>query len=541
MTVAGEGPIPASERPASGGAGASEEPGDLFRRLLQHLGGSPGAPTYWLTRVVFLRLLGFIYLIAFLSLSQQLRPLIGENGLLPARAYLERVESSVGFAASALWALPSIFWLDSSDGFMQAAAYAGVALALLVALGMANALLLAAIWFLYMSFVHVGQIFYGYGWEILLLETGFLGIFLCPPLRLHPLPERTPPPLLVIVLLRWLAFRVMFGAGLIKLRGDPCWRDLTCLLYHYETQPLPNPLSWYLHQLPPFIHKLEVLWNHFVELVVPWFVFGPRRMRHVAGVLLVAFQVTLILSGNLSWLNWLTIAVCLACFDDGFLGRFFSSRVRARVQVLADVARTSRLRIVVTCALAALILYLSVNPVLNMLSPNQVMNTSFDRLHLVNTYGAFGSVGRQRHEVVLEGTYDSKVDDRTEWLEYEFKCKPGDVRRRPCVVSPYHYRLDWQIWFAAMSDASHQPWLVHLVYKLLHGDEGALALLGKDPFERGPPRFIRAELYEYEFTQFGESTDAWWKRRRVRPYLPPLSLEDPALRTFLSRQGWLRE
>jgi hypothetical protein len=494
--------------------------------------------TYWLTRFVFLRLLGFIYLIAFLSLSWQLLPLLGRGGLLPAHLFLERVKESLEPGASAFWRVPTIFWLDSSDGFMQVAAWTGVALSVPVVLGMADGVLLAALWFLYMSFVHVGQVFYGYGWEILLLEAGFLAIFLCPWISLKPLPSGTPPPLPVIVLLRWLVFRVMFGAGLIKLRGDPCWRDLTCLFYHYETQPIPNPLSWYFHHTPAFFHRLEVLWNHVVELVAPFFVFGPRRARLVAGCLLVAFQVTLILSGNLSWLNYLTIAVIVSCFDDRFLGRLLPRRFRARVDALDVAARASLARVVVTWALVALVAWLSVNPVLNLLSARQVMNTSFDRFDLVNTYGAFGTIGRKRYQVILEGTYDTAPGESTRWLEYEFKCQPGDLMRRPCVVSPYHYRIDWQIWFAAMSEIRRQPWLVHLAYLLLRDDPGARALLGSDPFDHGPPRYIRAELYEYRFTRPGEPTGAWWERERVGPYLPPISLDDPGLRDLVRRQGW---
>ncbi len=494
--------------------------------------------TYWLTRFVFLRMLGFIYLIAFLVLSQQVLPLVGERGLLPARVFLERFHASLEPGGWGFWQLPTIFWFDCSDGFLQAASGVGVALSSLVVLGAADAVLLAALWFLYMSFVHVGQVFYGYGWEILLLEAGFLSIFLVPVLRIHPLPRGTPPPFPVIVLLRWLVFRVMFGAGLIKLRGDPCWRDLTCLFYHYETQPIPNPLSWYLHQTPPFFHRLEALWNHVVELGVPWMAFGPRRVRLAAGVLLVAFQLTLISSGNLSWLNYLTIAVCVSCFDDRSLARLFPRAVRSRLPSFAESGVASRRRRAVSWALVALVAALSVGPAANLLSSRQLMNSSFDRLHLVNTYGAFGSVGRKRYQVILQATRDPRVDENTRWLEYEFKCQPGDLLRRPCVVSPYHYRIDWQMWFAAMSDYRRQPWLVHLAYQLLRAEPGALDLLASSPFGGVPPRYVRAELYEYRFTRLGDRTGAWWERERVGPYLPPLSLDDRALRDFVSRQGW---
>jgi hypothetical protein len=493
---------------------------------------------YRLTVFLFLRLLGFIYFIAFLSLSQQLRPLIGADGLYPARLYLEQLRGGVGDTWNAFLALPSLFWIDSSDAFMQVAAYAGVGLAGVVLCGMANVPLLAALWFLYMSFVHIGQLFYGYGWEILLLETGFLALFIVPVVDPRPFAASAPPATVVMWLMRWLLFRVMFGAGLIKLRGDECWRDLTCMMFHYETQPLPNPLSWYMHHFPAGVHRAEVVFNHFVELVVPWFLFV-RWLAPVAGLFLVAFQVLLILSGNLSWLNWLTLTLCVACFDDAWL-RHVVPRRRAPSVSPPLGGGDGIMRAVVLGALVLLVGYLSINPVMNMLSPRQAMNTSFDRLHLVNTYGAFGSIGRERDEIILEGTDAEEISDTTQWRAYEFNCKPGDVWRRPCVIAPYHYRLDWQIWFAAMSDYGRNPWLVHFVYKLLDNDRGALGLLGGNPFPDRPPRFIRAERYRYRFTQSGDASGAWWTRSHVGEYLPPLERNNPQLRAYLRQHGWGR-
>jgi hypothetical protein len=498
---------------------------------------TPPPPTYWLTRFVFLRLLGFLYLVAFVIVWRQFRPLAGEHGLLPAPQFLHAVGSAYGGGLAAFLRLPTLFWLDASDAAFTAGAWVGMALACCVVLGLANAPILAALWFLYMSFVHVGQLFYGYGWEMLLLEAGFLAIFLCPLLSPHPFPQRTPPSTIVMVLLRWLAFRLMFGAGLIKLRGDPCWRDLTCMLYHYETQPVPNPLSFYFHHLPAWFHRAEVLFNHFVELVVPWFVFGPRTLRHLAGAMLVAFQVLLILSGNLSFLNWLTIAICLACFDDGAWVRVLPSALRNKAAALASHTETTAARRVAERALALVIAVLSVNPVLNMLSPGQVMNATFDPFELVNTYGAFGSIGRERNEIVLQGTYDADPGPGAHWIDYEFKCKPSDVDRRPCVVSPYHYRLDWQMWFAAMSRAEDEPWLLHLVDKLLRGDPAVLSLMADGPFRRAPPRYIRAELFRYQFTRPGEGR-AWWRRTRLAAYLPPLAPDSPLLVETLEAYGW---
>jgi hypothetical protein len=511
----------------------------LFDHPLRRWFSAQGS--YQLTRFVVLRLLGALYFIGFLIVLRQGDALIGADGLLPAPAFLDRVAAALGSRAAGFARLPSLFWLGCSDGAMQLAAWVGLLLAGAVCLGLTNALAQLLLWALYMSFVHVGQVFYGYGWEIQLLETGFLAVFLCPMRSVRPFPA-TAPPMAVIWLLRWLIFRVMIGAGLIKMRGDPCWRDLTCLFWHYETQPLPNPVSWLLHQAPSWFHRVGVIWNHVVELLVPVFALSPRRRaRTIAGVLLVAFQGTLIVSGNLSFLNWLTIVPALACFDDGALARIVPARLRARVVALAPQLPTSRPHRWASWGLAGLVALLSVGPVCNLISPRQTMNRSFDPLALVNTYGAFGGVGKQRFEVVLMGTRDEVLGEGTEWLEYELPCKPGDVRRRPCVVSPYHHRLDWQIWFAAMGSYEQHPWLVHLAYKLLRGERPVRRLLARDPFADGRPRYLRAELYRYELTRLGDGSGAWWRRTRVSEYLRPVSLDDPDLIEYLAARGWLRD
>jgi hypothetical protein len=491
---------------------------------------------YTLLCWTLLRGIGFIYLVGFLILALQLRPLIGEHGILPARDFLGWAQRALGSRGAGFSRLPSLFWLSASDTAMLSAAWLGVGLSLLVLVGFANSVLLFLLWALYLSFVHVGQIFYGYGWESLLCETGFLAIFLASPLDPRPLPARSFAPVLVVVLFRWLTFRLMFGSGLIKIRGDECWRDLTCLVYHYETQPNPSPLSYYFHRLPLAAHKLGVVFNHLVELVAPFFVFGPRPARLAAGALIVSFQVTLILSGNLSFLNWLTIVVALSCFDDGVVWRVFPARFRARAAESELSQSPSRVRRGVLVALALLVGILSVNPLVNLLSPRQAMNASFDPFQLVNTYGAFGSVSRERHEVVLEGTSDLTPKPDSTWLAYELPCKPGDPARRPCLITPYHYRLDWQMWFVQFGGYESQPWLVHLVFQLLHGEPMVSSLFERNPFPREPPRYVRAALYRYWFTRPGES--GYWHREYLGDVLRPFSREDPELLAYVRRHRW---
>lgn len=492
--------------------------------------------TYVRTRFLILRLLGLVYAVAFLILIEQFAPLIGSAGLLPAAPYLARVREALGSTPAAALEVPTLFWLDSSDRALHAAAWVGLALSIAVLCGATNALLQLALWMLYLSFVHVGQLFYGYGWETQLCETGALAVFLCPLFSLRPFPRRGPPTV-VIWLFRWLIIRIMLGAAAIKLRGDPCWRDFTCLVYHYETQPIPNPMSWWLHAQPRWFQVAGVAVNHFVELVAPFLVLGGRRARLVAGVCFVAFQVTLIISGNLSFLNWLTIVPALACFDDRSLAWLFPS-ARTRPSAGAEPLPASAAHTATAGAFAVLVALLSINPVLNLLSPHQAMNRSYDPLDLVNTYGAFGAVGRQRDEIIIEGTDDPSPGPSSDWRAYEFPCKPGDVARRPCMISPYHYRLDWQLWFAAMSSIGREPWLVHLVAKLLAGDPGVRSLLAVDPFPAAPPRAIRILRYRYAFTRPGDGSDDWWQRQYLGAYLRPVARDDPELRRYLQRMGW---
>ena len=492
--------------------------------------------SYWLTRFVILRLLGFVYAVAFVVAAWQLVPLIGEHGLTPAHRFLASIEMQLGSRTAGMLREPSLFWLGISDQGLSMFAWIGLALSLVVVAGYANAIILSVLWAMYMSIVHIGQIWYGYGWEIQLLETGFLAIFLCPLLDGRPFP-RCRPPILVIWLFRWLGFRIMVGAGLIKLRGDPCWLDLTCLYYHYETQPIPSPVSRYLHFAPLWFHKFGTAWNHFTELVVPWFSFGPRHARHVAGVLLVTFQIFLIISGNLSLLNYLTIIPFLACFDDTFLRRILPRALVRRAEQAAQESEPSRINNSVALVLSVVVVYLSVAPVLNLVSGRQLMNRSFNRFDLVNTYGAFGSVGRERDEIIFEGTQDSIITGDTTWKEYEFIAKPGNPNRRPPFVAPYQPRIDWQIWFAAMASPAEYPWTLHFVWKLLHNDPGTLSLLANNPFPDSPPRYIRARLYRYQFAPPGDK--AWWRRETVGEWLPALSTENAEFRELLRAMEWI--
>lgn len=466
---------------------------------------------YWLSRFVIQRGLGIMYMLAFLVALNQFRPLVGEKGLLPVPRFLSRITFKRA---------PSIFHLHYSDRFFGVIAWIGLILSIIAAVGLSDAgplwfsvCVWFLLWILYLSIVNVGQLFYGFGWESLLLETGFYAIFLGP-MHYHT-------PLLMIFILRWLVFRVEFGAGLIKMRGDKCWRDLTCLNYHHETQPMPNPLSRYFHLLPERFHKVETLFNHIVQLGAVWLLFLPQPLASIGAALIILSQAYLVISGNYAWLNWMTLVLAFSGISDAYMQYIIPMSIPANLSspVMFNIG---------IIVLGLVVAYMSIDPIKNMISPHQRMNASFNPLHLVNTYGAFGSVTKKRYEIIIEGTTDEIITPETEWKTYVFKGKPSNRKRVPPQIAPYHLRLDWQIWFAAMSSIRSNPWLLRFILKLLEGDEKAVKLLKDNPFKDNAPKHIRARLFHYEFTNPEEykQTGNWWKRSFKRMYLPPQSLED---------------
>jgi hypothetical protein len=467
------------------------------------------APEYWLGRLVLERGIAVVYVFAFVAAAQQFRALIGEHGLLPVPRYL---------ALRSFRQTPSIFHVHYSDRFFAAIAWLGVLLSAAMAVGLTAVLPLWAavlvwllLWVLYLSIVNVGQTWYSFGWESLLLEAGFLAIFLGN--------DRVAPPALAMWLARLLLFRLEFGAGLIKLRGDSCWRDLTALYYHHETQPMPGPLSWFFHHLPKPLHRVEVLGNHFAQLVVPFGLFAPQPVASIAGAIVVITQLWLVFSGNFAWLNWLTILLGCSVIDASSAAAVLPI---PRQPALAAVPPWFAALVIVFTVLSVMLTYY---PMRNMISRRQRMNMSFNAFHLINTYGAFGTIGRTRREVVIEGTDDLKVTDQTVWQEYEFKGKPGAVRRMPAQWAPYHLRLDWLMWFAAISPHYAYPWLRPFMLRLLQNDPATLRLLRRNPFPESPPRYVRAQLYRYRFTTAAElrRDHEWWHRTLEGSYLRPMS------------------
>jgi len=458
------------------------------------------ADGYEVARQVLQRGIAACYLIAFVSALNQFPALLGEHGLLPVHRFLARVN----FRQS-----PSLFHWRYSDNLMLAIGWTGSVIAAALVLGLPQQgpswiplVLFLLIWAGYLSIVNVGQTFYAFGWESLLLEAGFIVAFLGS--------ADVAPPLSMIFFLRWLVFRLEFGAGMIKIRGGREWRDLTALFYHHQTQPMPNPVSWFVHHLPGWFHRGEVLGNHFAQLVVPFFLFAPQPVASVAAGVIIATQVWLVVTGNFAWLNWITIVLAFAAVDDAAFRSVLG--VSPGDVPIGDPAWF----ITIVSLAAAFLIVLSYWPARNLLTRGQLMNASFNRYHLVNAYGAFGTVTKVRYEVIVEGNDDVEPGEGAQWLEYGFRGKPGDPGRMPPQVAPYHLRLDWLMWFLALG-ARDTRWFEMFLLRLLEGDRRTLRLLRHNPFPAGAPRWVRARLCEYRYSTPAErrSTGAWWVRTDV--------------------------
>jgi len=480
-----------------------------------------------LIRRLFLVGLGLVYAVAFISLWVQIHGLVGARGILPAQTLLDAADSRLGTAR--LWQLPTLAWLTGgSDGALDLLCAAGAMASVFLSLGVAPPLSAIAAWALYLSLYHLGQDFLSFQWDILLLEAGFLGI-LYTPLAWTPRSPgwRRPPHRVVTWLLRLLIAKLMFLSGMVKLSGgDPTWWHLTALRYHYETTCLPTWTGWYVHALPLWFHELSAVMMFLIELVLPFGAFGPRPLRLLSAAGFTGLMLFIGATGNYGFFNPLAIVLCLPLLDDDVLARW-RPRWLPECHSAANDAALAWPRFVVL-PIASLVLLLTPTPVLLASRVGLALPGPLLRLykvqspfHLVNGYGLFAQMTTERPEIVVEGS-----DDDVEWRPYEFRWKPGDPMRRPQFVQPHMPRLDWQMWFAALGSYRSSPWFLAFCERLLQGSPPVLALLGPNPFPGGPPKYLRATLYDYRFTtpQQHRETGAWWTRRVLRPYTPALML-----------------
>ncbi len=479
----------------------------------------------FLTRWIFLRLLGVIYLIAFISLWTQLDGLIGSNGILPASELMESVRQRF---PGRFDLLPTLAWFDASDQFLHLLCSGGIFLSLFLIVGMLPSLTLFLLWLFYLSLTVISGVFLSFQWDILLLETGFLAIFFSP-FKIFPrISNELPPSKIMLWLLRWLLFRLMFESGMVKLlSGDATWRSLTALNFHYETQPLPTWIGWYAHQMPEWFQKTSVAIMFGIELIVPFFIFGPRRLRFFACVVLTAFQVLIAATGNYCFFNLLTLLLCVLLLDDAVLEKwtpnflkFPPPKVRpyeAPIRKYAIIPVAIVVLFVSTAQMASRILGRSDLP-----RPIQEVLKVVGPFRSINTYGLFAVMTTERPEIVVEGSHDGE-----NWIPYEFKYKPSDLKNQPSFVAPHQPRLDWQMWFAALGRCEHNRWFVRFLQKLLEGSPEVLKLLADNPFPEGPPRYIRSTVYDYHFNDIltKKVEGNWWRRELRGAYCPVLKKE----------------
>lgn len=472
---------------------------------------------------------------------------------------MDQLRQRYGSPLEGFMAKPTLYWFLNSpleDWHMECTAVLGIILSTFVVIGSDSWLVMVALWLLDFSIVTVAEgatEFYSYGWESQLLETGFLAIWLCdlPSIKIKNIggnASSSAPSLIVLWLFRWLCARISIGAGLIKLRGAQCWQDKTCLYYHFETQPIPSPLSFIFHFLPKSVLRRAVDLDYFVQLYSIWMVLLPgihwsfTYLRRCGGFIQAGFMVNIIISGNFAFLNHLTIIPALAALDDECLPTALKEWVAYKKRTNIDKSGIM-MRLFVDLALLVLIGTLSVPVVSNLLQldgRHQVMNASFSSFKLVNSYGAFGSVGMSRYEPII-----SVSNDGQDWVEIELPCKPGRVDRRPCFCAPYHYRLDWNIWFLGLKPhqamlQQRERWMYVLLQRILadgvQSERPWLDLLDQSAREhlRRPFQYAKVEMYHYKmkrslwntfWRQMNGLEGDWWQRSFEETLVRPVQLQ----------------
>jgi predicted DCC family thiol-disulfide oxidoreductase YuxK len=485
-------------------------------------------PTFTIASWLFLRLLGVVYFFAFLSLATQILGLIGRQGILPAGTFLGMVESRVG-APERYWFFPTLAWLNSSDAALRVMSVGGAFGSLLLIFDLAPIPVLSVLWVLYLSLVTAGQDFLGFQWDALLLEAGFVAIFLAPSHLLPRPSQKASPPKIPRLLLWFLLFRLMFSSGVVKLSsGDATWRNFTALEYHYYTQPLPTTIAWYAHLAPSWFLHASVGFMFFVELAAPFLIFAPRLWRFAGAGFLILLQLLIAFTGNYAFFNLLALALCILLFDDAFLQRFLPSAVAERLRPPPSQPRRFSIRRGVTAPVALIVFACGLLQIADLLSIEWLPPSSFQLLtnlqpmRISNSYGLFAMMTTARPEIIIEGSNDGQT-----WLDYEFKYKIGDLHRAPRWVAPFQPRLDWQMWFAALGDYNQSPWFSHFMLRLLQASPPVLSLLQRNPFPHAPPKYIRAVLYDYQFTSWSERRQKgdWWRRTLTGDYFPTVGLK----------------
>ena len=483
-------------------------------RLSKSLFGPKARPqSLSLTIWIYLRLLALVYLAAFASFAVQAPGLIGPEGIVPVTDYFAAIDSSYGLEK--YWFLLSLFWLDSSATTIALVCWLGVVLSLLLFLNVRPLLCLIGLYLLHLTLYTGGQVFMTFQWDNLLLECGFLALFL------------QHSPRLFVWLHRWLLFRFMWQSGLVKwLSGDESWRQLTALTFHFETQPLPSALAWYAAKLPELVLQAGVVFTGVIELLIPFLILMPRQPRLLAVLCIAVFQLLITLTGSYNYFNFLTVSLCLLILDDRSLAKLVPGFIRDRRQSLST-GRGSWRRAGLPVAVA--VVYFWTSATLLAVTSRRAEISGFSRellawtapLHMANGYGLFAVMTKQRREIIIEGSADG-----IEWRAYELPYKPGRLNRAPVWATPHQPRLDWHLWFAALAPVEQNPWFKNLMVRLLSGSQPVLDLFAYNPFPDQPPQYVRAKLYQYHFTDWDtrRETGAWWRRTYVGEFFPAAGL-----------------
>ena len=488
--------------------------------------------SYVRVRFIFLRGLALIYLIAFASLLGQIQGLSGSRGIIPAQPVMEALKVEMAdhhIGLERFHAVPTLAWWSASDRALNWQCGAGVGLSLLLLFGIAPAPALFLLWCLYLSLATVCGPFLNFQWDSLLLETGFLAVFFAPLQWVERPSRQSAPSTMALWLLRWLLFRLMLESGCVKLMsGDISWWNLTALQVHYETQPLPTWIGWYAHQLPAGAQAACAFLLLGIELVVPALIFAGRRARLAAAGFFVLLQVLILLTGNYTFFNWLAILLCVPLLDDDVLKpRRRPSAAPETPAFLPRCARWPRFILLPIALVIALVTFMGFLGTLRIAqewpAPARALHAWLQPFRSFNSYGLFAVMTQTRPEIILEGSNDGR-----DWRPYEFKYKPGDLKQKPGFVAPFQPRLDWQMWFAALGGPRENPWFLNFEMRLLENPPEVLALMGRNPFPKSPPKYIRALLYEYHFTDSAarRATGRWWRREYKGICVPPISLPE---------------
>ncbi len=461
--------------------------------------------TYIVGQWAFIKMLALSYLVAFWSLLVQVRGLYGSLGITPLVEIFKGIKKSKGYKH--YYYNPSLFWFSTSDRMLQGTAIAGIVGAILVLLGIAVPFILIILCILYLSYVSVGIYFLSFQWDVLLIEVGFAGFIF----------SLQTPPLPIAVFLMWvILFRFIFSSGVVKfLLGNKEWRNLTAMHYHYETQPLPNRIAYFFHQFPKYFGYVSTIVVFLFEIVLPFFIFTTSEIRFFTFILMVFFQLLIIITGNFAFFNILTLALCFSLLDDQHV-------LRAKNLILPNVTAPDLATSFIVSVASIILIVLNFFQLVELFRPLPFVDRVLRLIspfYLINRYGLFSYMTTHRYEIIVEGSNDGE-----NWLAYEFKYKPGDPKIAPAQVAPHQPRLDWQMWFAALGQARTNPWFIRFINRLLEGSPDVIKLLKSNPFSEKPPKYIRAQLYDYHFTtnEMRKKTGDWWQRKYIGVYLPPV-------------------